>query len=32
MQQQEAVLQQKVRVVIENRANANLALFPGSGT
>jgi LPS export ABC transporter protein LptC len=32
MQEQEAVLQQKVRVVIENRANANLALFPGSGT
>ncbi len=32
MQEQEAVLEQKVRVVIENRANANLALFPRSGT
>lgn len=28
MKDQEAVVQQKVRVVIENRANANLALFP----
>jgi len=32
MQDQEAVLQKKVRVVIENRANANLALFPRSGS
>jgi LPS export ABC transporter protein LptC len=31
MQEQEAVLQKNVRVVIENRANANLALFPRSG-
>jgi LPS export ABC transporter protein LptC len=31
MQEQEAVLQKKVRVVIEDRANANLALFPRSG-
>jgi LPS export ABC transporter protein LptC len=32
MQDQEAVLQRNVRVVIENRANANLALFPRSGS
>jgi LPS export ABC transporter protein LptC len=32
MQDQQAVLQKKVRVVIENRANANLALFPRSGS
>ncbi|HLE44107.1 MAG TPA: LPS export ABC transporter periplasmic protein LptC [Methylomirabilota bacterium] len=32
MQDQQAVLERKVRVVIENRANANLALFPRSGS
>ncbi len=32
MQDQEAVLEKNVRVVIENRANANLALFPRSGS
>ena len=32
MQDQEAVLPKKVRVVIENRANASLALFPRSGS
>jgi LPS export ABC transporter protein LptC len=32
MQEQEAVLRKQVRVVIENRANANLTLFPRSGT
>jgi len=32
MQDQEALLPKKVRVVIENRANANLALFPRSGS
>jgi LPS export ABC transporter protein LptC len=32
MQEQEAVLRKQVRVVIENRSNANLALFPRSGS
>ena len=32
MQDEQAVLQKNVRVVIENRANANLALFPRSGS
>jgi LPS export ABC transporter protein LptC len=32
MQEQEAVLRKQVRVVIENRANANLALFPRGGS
>ena len=32
MQEQAAVLRRNVRVVIENRANANLALFPRSGS
>ncbi|HEV8307849.1 MAG TPA: LPS export ABC transporter periplasmic protein LptC [Methylomirabilota bacterium] len=31
MREQEAVLEKNVRVVIQNRANANLALFPRSG-
>ncbi|MBI3456237.1 MAG: LPS export ABC transporter periplasmic protein LptC [Candidatus Rokubacteria bacterium] len=31
MQEQEAVVGKNVKVVIENRANANLALFPRSG-
>jgi LPS export ABC transporter protein LptC len=32
MQEQEAVIEKNVRVTIENRTNANLALFPRSGT
>jgi LPS export ABC transporter protein LptC len=32
MQEQQATVQKNVRVVIENRGKANLALFPGSGS
>ncbi len=32
MQEQQAVLGKRVRVIIENRTNANLALFPRSGS
>jgi lipopolysaccharide export system protein LptC len=31
MQEQHAILGRRVRVVITNRANANLSLFPRSG-